>query len=213
MYKIKQNRLEIEEVKNKLIIENQNLMDLKNEMDAPVGKLREVRALGEGTYGLIQYVLDSKRRPFARKIFKDYSTWEDVLPSVMRELFSLGTFRNHPNIINYYDAVLDLDKDNCSVVLEYMDGNLCDIARLPQETRIKNLPSICHQMLSGLLALHEKDISHRDIKKENILYLSRKDKYIVKVIIRYPIISFVTIPSWQILDCPKDSLKHPTLEQ
>jgi serine/threonine protein kinase len=79
---------------------------------------------------------------------------------------------NHPNIIKIY-RYFSTDKSHC-LVLEYCSGgSLADYIKKNGPIRPPLLFDWCYQILEALYYMHQKNISHRDIKPNNILI----DKY------------------------------------
>jgi len=95
--------------------------------------------------------------------------------NILREL-------NHPNVVKYYDRVIDKSRTRIYIVMEYCEGG--DISTLIKNSRKSKtfLPEdmvwiILSQMLLALQACHtRKDgkILHRDLKPGNI-FLDEKN--------------------------------------
>lgn len=73
---------------------------------------------------------------------------------------------DHPNIVKIYD--LGVSDDHAHIAMEYLDGgdlrNQIDRG-IPHKTAVNYL----RQLASGLSAVHEKQILHRDLKPGNIM--------------------------------------------
>ena len=98
--------------------------------------------------------------------------------NLLREIF-LQKNLDHNNIVHYYGSFED--KDNYYLVLEYVpNGSLQDKINKHMECfkypfkveLIKEdiIINIFKQLLNGLIYLHNKNIIHRDIKPDNILF-------------------------------------------
>lgn len=89
--------------------------------------------------------------------------------NILREL-------HHPNIVKYYDRIIDRDNSKIYIVMEYCDGG--DISTLIKNSKRerKNLPedliwTILSQMLLALQHCHtrkEGKVIHRDLKPGNV---------------------------------------------
>lgn len=119
----------------------------------------------------------------------------------MNEADLLRSMEPHPNVINYVDMRLDLERQKLSLVLEYADsGDIAaqisarkalldkqngDIASAPPPSRAdqtlcckpiffkeEHVMLVFLQCLFGLHHLHTRHIMHRDIKTANIFLFS-----------------------------------------
>lgn len=89
--------------------------------------------------------------------------------NILREL-------NHPNIVRYYDRIIDRDNSKIFIVMEFCEGG--DISTMIKSSRRekKYLPEdmiwvILSQVLQALQSCHrrkEGKILHRDLKPGNI---------------------------------------------
>jgi serine/threonine protein kinase len=71
---------------------------------------------------------------------------------------------DHPNLLRVYDA--GRSKRSLYMVLEYMDGGTLEVERsMPTERLLETT----RQLLSGLQAMHDARILHRDVKPANCL--------------------------------------------
>jgi serine/threonine protein kinase len=67
----------------------------------------------------------------------------------------------HPNIVEYHALYIDMRKKLCSIVMEYVKFPSLDKLKIHAEEELKE---IIYQVLDSVKYLHEKNISHRDIK-------------------------------------------------
>ncbi len=67
----------------------------------------------------------------------------------------------HPNIVEYHALYIDMRKKLCSIVMEYVKFSSLDKLKIHAEEELKE---IIYQVLDSVKYLHEKNISHRDIK-------------------------------------------------
>ena len=78
----------------------------------------------------------------------------------MREL-------NHPNLVNYTE--LFLERSSLMMVMELMDGGALTDVVLYTILSEKQIASVTKEVLQGIQFLHKHEITHRDLKSDNIL--------------------------------------------
>ncbi|WRT67650.1 uncharacterized protein IL334_004622 [Kwoniella shivajii] len=89
------------------------------------------------------------------------------LNDIMSEIDLLKNL-NHPNIVKYKGFARD--KENLFIVLEYCEnGSLQSILKKFGKFPESLIAVYIHQVLEGLIYLHEQGVIHRDIKGANIL--------------------------------------------
>ena len=80
---------------------------------------------------------------------------------------------NHPNIIKVVDYFIH--NSRLYIVLPFIESSLYDLVRKHRKADTQFTPEQTHKILSGILAgvhyLHENNISHRDLKPDNIMVL------------------------------------------
>jgi hypothetical protein len=80
---------------------------------------------------------------------------------------------NHPNIVRYYQTLLDENEDIYCVLEWIAFGNLLDYCRLQGALEEPMVASLSKQILSAIDYLHSNFVIHRDIKCENMLVSGR----------------------------------------
>lgn len=130
------------------------------------GKYRVEKVLGEGTFGVVYAVHDSRGNHYALKLLR---LWE-VLPEIREGLVKRFDMEYETGRIDSDYLVHSLDHGlalgNPYIVMELCTGG--DIITLSERTQL-NLPKIAVHVLKGLDALHRCGKVHRDLKPENVL--------------------------------------------
>lgn len=133
-----------------------------------------IRILNSGYYSIVVLVEQkSNHQRFAAKIIsKAEMKRKNKIEMVHNEINVLKAM-NHPNIIKLYDAFEiknGFDDEYFVIIMEYCsNGDLFDYA---SQTGFKNkyeMKEIFYNFLKAIEYLHNRGISHGDIKPENIL--------------------------------------------
>ena len=101
----------------------------------------------------------------------------DLGPIMGRDQINFNHFHN-VKLINHF--IGKYNEKNIKIETEDSDNNLVKKHFLPLSFKHKIAKKIFKEILMGLLHIHSCNISHRDIKMENILYNSVEDK--IKII-------------------------------
>lgn len=125
------------------------------------------KLLGEGSYGAVYLVVDGRENQYALKLLR---LWE--VPSEIRgELegrfqveFKTGQI-DSPNLVQSLGH--GIVGGNPYIIMEFCPGgDLQPYLGKPGGRAVQ----ICHDILSGLYALHAQGKVHRDLKPENVLF-------------------------------------------
>lgn len=126
-----------------------------------------VKELGAGQYGKV-YLATSKKtgNPVAIK-----QIGIQHLELAKREYSIKKNFGCLERVLCYQDMVVS--KDHVYLIMDYLEGmDMADVlskrARERKPFSVKELIVMYEQLLSGLEALHSKNIAHMDIKAENV---------------------------------------------
>ncbi|MFB6265164.1 MAG: protein kinase [Bradymonadaceae bacterium] len=127
------------------------------------------RMLGAGGMGMVyratQLAVD---RDVAVKILRDeLETDSEANARFSREAQYISSL-NHPNIVQLIDFGRDPELDSWFLVMEHVDGR--SLAQLLADGRIayELALEIVYQCCGALMAAHERDMIHRDLKPDNL---------------------------------------------
>ncbi|XP_033161929.1 ovarian-specific serine/threonine-protein kinase Lok isoform X1 [Drosophila mauritiana] len=145
------------------------------------------RKLGSGAYGLVRLVYDTRTcQQFAMKIVKknmlsgarpstNFSDPDRVLneAKIMKNL-------SHPCVVRMHDIV---DKpDSVYMVLEFMRGGDLLNRIISNKLLSENTSKLYfYQMCHAVKYLHDRGITHRDLKPDNVLLETNDEETLLKV--------------------------------
>ncbi|KAJ9543948.1 hypothetical protein OSB04_023655 [Centaurea solstitialis] len=126
--------------------------------------------IGRGAFGVVYKALNTETGELVavkKMIDRKYYSSKECMN--LREVKSLCKMKNHPNIVNLIEVVVQ--NNILFLVFEYMECSLFDLMRQRtnpfSETEIRNL---CFQIFQGLAYMHDKvGYFHRDLKPQNLL--------------------------------------------
>ncbi|KAK0656096.1 hypothetical protein B0T16DRAFT_441131 [Cercophora newfieldiana] len=145
-------------------------------------KYNRVGEIGKGAFATV-YKVTSKFNglPYAAKeLDKSKFMRNGVLDQKVENEMNIMARIKHPNIVEYVEH-LDWDERIMIIIMEFIPGGdlgkmINEIGPLPEfDTRI-----IAKQLLDALGYLHNMNITHRDVKPDNIL-VSSQDPLVVKL--------------------------------
>jgi len=138
-------------------------------------------SIGQGTQSVVYRATDpgAGRMVAVKQIFCPSESGGSLFPLTslganFREVSALNQLMmfGHENIIRFVDMVVRADK--LLLVFEHCDENLCQYIRRVGRKNSRGLPAglvrdLSFQLLTGMSAVHDARIIHRDVKSENIL--------------------------------------------
>lgn len=135
------------------------------------------KTLGQGAFGVVRLCMHKgSGKTFAIKIMqkKAIEKQQIYVQLLQNELSILGE-KSHPNIIRIVDLMED--HESYYVVSELVRGGEL-FKRLTKVTSFteSQAADIVHQVMLGLNYMHLQQVTHRDMKPENILLVSQDEE-------------------------------------
>ena len=181
---------------NHSLIGNNDTLTPKKEKKQPLftGQIKDYiikKEIGKGSYAVVKQALHRpSQMRVAIKMYDKISLFDiQKKNSVNREIEVLKIL-NHENVLKLYE-VIETSK-YINVITELIFGvSLLDLIKNKKTHRIEEAEckKIFYQIVSGINYCHIKNISHRDIKLENILWNEKEEKaktLIKKIIVLTP---------------------------
>ena len=167
-------------------------MDNKNENDLKINKesfvtinkgditvfYEIIKKIGEGAYGKI-YKVKNKQSGDIRAMKQIIKSKITDIAKFQTEIKILSMV-DHPNIVRLFEVIED-DK-YFNLIQELCTGG--ELYKKYQTTQLKEkeIAIIFNQIMSAVAYCHEKGIVHRDLKLENILFVSEDPDSPIKII-------------------------------
>lgn len=136
--------------------------------------------LGEGSFAdVYKLTRNDTGEPFALKVIAN-GTVGGRLMYLKREIAAMNL--KHPNLMHSYCAASSRTATEALIVMDYCPGG--DVYELIE--RYGALPEaivrlILHQLVEGLMFLHENQMVHRDLKLENLFLTAKDGKMLLKI--------------------------------
>ncbi|KAL4506587.1 hypothetical protein ABPG72_000158 [Tetrahymena utriculariae] len=136
----------------------------------------QLNKVGQGKYGLVYKArrkVDQKIVALKKIIEESPSPSQGFSILALREMNILKRLDSHPNLVKLLDIVIEKDANlttSTFFVFEYCEHDLEGMFLSKIRFNLPQIKRIIHSILMGLSELQKKNIIHRDIKTDNILY-------------------------------------------
>lgn len=136
-----------------------------------ISDLRVIRQIGVGGEGAVVLVEGPDSQEYAFKLVNTKR------PDDLRKEVTTVMTVDSPYVIKYYDLFF-FDKPfhgyNAGILMEYINGidvfdTITKTTFTSDHDRYRFFAKAAHDILSGLHAMHAKNIAHRDLKPENVM--------------------------------------------
>lgn len=145
-----------------------------------VTKYHVAKKLGSGACGIVYQVYDYKScHTFALKQIKKNALTEKTNDKALNEAKIMKKIK-HPCVVKMYD-ILDC-RDSVCITLELMKGG--DLLTRIQDNKLlpEHISKIFfYQMCHAIKYLHDHNITHRDLKPDNILLETNDSETLIKI--------------------------------
>ncbi len=136
------------------------------------------KKIGEGAYGKI-YKVRNKQSGDIRAMKQVTKTKIQDMGKFQDEIKILSTV-DHPNIVRLFEVIED-DK-YYNLIQELCTGGELLTRAQKNQLKEKDIARIFYQIMSGVAYIHGIGIVHRDLKLENVLFLTEEPNSPIKII-------------------------------
>ncbi|POM58620.1 CMGC/MAPK protein Kinase [Phytophthora palmivora] len=133
-------------------------------------KYQPVDAIGQGSYGVVCSVRNTKTdEKLAIKKITPMAGDEWDATHTLREIRLMRCLGAHENIISLKDLSMCKEKDELYMMMELADTDLHRLIQSSCPLTEGHIRVIMYQVLSGVKAMHDNGVLHRDLKPGNLL--------------------------------------------
>lgn len=132
------------------------------------GRFRFDRKLGQGASGTVYSALDRKTGGTVA-IKRLIISQQPRLDLVANELELMKELKGMPNVVRLIDAFLYNSEQELWIVMELVEGGALTGVIEDAIFTEAQIARVCHDVVSALAKMHERNIIHRDIKSDNVL--------------------------------------------
>lgn len=152
------------------------IKDNNNSLNLSLGKVTELKQLGQGANGLVYSGLLNNQEVAIK--FLVGNTEENNLTRFKAEYFNLKLIENPLNIvkyINYEEITIDEYITVPSIIMKKYQSTLEDLRRNKENINEDLFRKLFYSLLDALESIHSHGIIHRDLKPQNILITENHD--------------------------------------
>lgn len=132
------------------------------------GRFRFDRKLGQGASGTVYSALDRKYGSTVA-IKRLIISQQPRLDLVANELELMQQLKGMANVVRLIDAFLYNSEQELWIVMELVEGGALTGVIEDAIFTEAQIARVCHDVVSALAKMHERNIIHRDIKSDNVL--------------------------------------------
>jgi len=143
-----------------------------------------------GGFGTIYKVWDKQlqRQAALKRLDQENADEVTKVDDLWWEAISLASLQ-HPNILSVYD--FGTDEQGPYIVMEFIDGENLGTFVNNFKYDLNSFTDAAIQTLRGLIAAHEKDLIHRDIKPFNIMVTRLPSDYLLYKILDFGLVDIL----------------------
>lgn len=133
-----------------------------------------IKEIGRGGMGIVYTARDTTLdRTVALKVLPEsFQSNERAVQTFLREAKAAAAL-NHANIVTVHDT--GIQSGSYYIAMEYIDGRTVkEILKKRKKLAVASVTEVVRQLLSGLAYAHSKNVVHRDLTTNNVMWTQQK---------------------------------------
>jgi tetratricopeptide (TPR) repeat protein len=137
-----------------------------------ISRYKIAEKIGEGGMGVVYRATDTRLdRTVALKFLPPHLICDSEARERFEQEAKAASGLNHPNIATVFE--IDEEDERCFIAMEFIEGGTLKEFLKDRELSLKEILDLSIQIGDGLNAAHENEVTHRDMKPDNVMLTAK----------------------------------------